>query len=108
MLVCVLINPHNKFFLLLVPRNLVLAILSKTNFLCIHYSGVCTQSPVYAIIMEYCAYGALHQLLKEGSKIITPSRVVSWSKQIGKNKFLSSMKFSRLGHEDSDFSGYGK
>jgi hypothetical protein len=34
--------------------------------------------------MEFCAYGALNQLLKEGSKIITPSRVVSWSKQIGK------------------------
>lgn len=32
--------------------------------------------------MEFCAYGPLHQVLKEGTKVVTPKRVISWSKQI--------------------------
>ncbi|KAL7032553.1 hypothetical protein ACKWTF_007345 [Chironomus riparius] len=62
------------------------------------YSGVCTQSPVFGIIMEFCAYGALNQLLKEGSKIITPSRVVSWSKQIATG--MSYLHSHKIIHRD--------
>lgn len=32
--------------------------------------------------MEFCAYGPLHQILKEGAAVITTARIVSWSKQI--------------------------
>lgn len=32
--------------------------------------------------MEFCPYGPLHQILKEGAKVITTTRIVSWSRQI--------------------------
>lgn len=44
--------------------------------------GVCTQAPVFCIVMEFCPYGPLNQIITEGAKVITTSRVVSWSKQI--------------------------
>ncbi|XP_075162453.1 mitogen-activated protein kinase kinase kinase 13 wallenda isoform X2 [Haematobia irritans] len=47
----------------------------------IKFKGVCTQSPVYCIIMEFCPYGPLQNILKE-EEIMLPSRLVSWSKQI--------------------------
>lgn len=46
------------------------------------FRGVCTQAPVFGIVMEFCPYGPLNQVIQEGSKVITTSRVVSWSKQI--------------------------
>lgn len=45
------------------------------------YRGVSTQSPVFCIIMEYCPYGPLQNILKE-EQVMLPSRLVSWSKQI--------------------------
>ncbi|XP_061388305.1 mitogen-activated protein kinase kinase kinase 13 [Musca vetustissima] len=47
----------------------------------IKFKGVCTQSPVYCIIMEFCPYGPLQNILKEAD-CMKPSRLVSWSKQI--------------------------
>ncbi|KAK3927245.1 Mitogen-activated protein kinase kinase kinase 12 [Frankliniella fusca] len=47
----------------------------------VQFKGVCTQAPCYCIIMEYCPYGPLYDLLKKGEKI-PPTRLVSWSKQI--------------------------
>ncbi|XP_073843796.1 mitogen-activated protein kinase kinase kinase 13 wallenda isoform X2 [Musca autumnalis] len=47
----------------------------------IKFKGVCTQSPVYCIIMEFCPYGPLQNILKE-LEFMSPSRLVSWSKQI--------------------------
>uniref|UniRef100_A0A1I8QEA1 Mitogen-activated protein kinase kinase kinase n=1 Tax=Stomoxys calcitrans TaxID=35570 RepID=A0A1I8QEA1_STOCA len=47
----------------------------------IKFKGVCTQSPVYCIIMEFCPYGPLQNILKE-EEVMLPSRLVSWSKQI--------------------------
>ncbi|XP_005180653.1 mitogen-activated protein kinase kinase kinase 13 isoform X2 [Musca domestica] len=47
----------------------------------IKFKGVCTQSPVYCIIMEFCPYGPLQNILKE-TEFMLPSRLVSWSKQI--------------------------
>lgn len=32
--------------------------------------------------MEFCPYGPLHQILKEGANVITTTRIVSWSRQI--------------------------
>ncbi|KAH8410728.1 hypothetical protein KR222_001815 [Zaprionus bogoriensis] len=47
----------------------------------IKFKGVCTQSPVFCIIMEFCPYGPLQNILKE-EQVMLPSRLVSWSKQI--------------------------
>ncbi|PSN48755.1 hypothetical protein C0J52_08925 [Blattella germanica] len=43
--------------------------------------GVCTQAPCYCIIMEYCPYGPLYNLLKDGEEV-PPIRLVNWAKQI--------------------------
>uniref|UniRef100_A0A1A9W763 Mitogen-activated protein kinase kinase kinase dlk-1 n=1 Tax=Glossina brevipalpis TaxID=37001 RepID=A0A1A9W763_9MUSC len=47
----------------------------------IKFKGVCTQSPVFCIIMEFCPFGPLQNILKT-EKVMKPSRLVSWSKQI--------------------------
>lgn len=47
----------------------------------IQFFGVCTQEPVFAIVMEYCPYGTLQQILKKEQNI-PPDTIVSWSKQI--------------------------
>ncbi|RWS17516.1 mitogen-activated protein kinase kinase kinase 13-like protein [Dinothrombium tinctorium] len=46
------------------------------------FRGVCTQPPCYCIVMEYCPFGQLYDILKTGQQKITPSIVVDWSKQI--------------------------
>lgn len=47
----------------------------------IKFKGVCTQAPVFCIIMEFCPYGPLQNILKE-EEVVLPSRLVSWAKQI--------------------------
>merc|ERR1719477_371351 len=47
----------------------------------VKFRGVCTQSPVYCIVMEYCPYGPLFNLLREG-KEIPPKKLVDWTKQL--------------------------
>lgn len=47
----------------------------------IKFKGVCTQSPVFCIIMEFCPYGPLQNILRD-EKIVQPVRIVSWAKQI--------------------------
>lgn len=56
------------------------------------YRGVCTQAPVFCIVMEYCPYGPLHEILKE-EHIVPPIRLVTWSKQIAQGmQYLHSHK----------------
>ncbi|XP_046397972.1 uncharacterized protein LOC124164614 isoform X2 [Ischnura elegans] len=58
----------------------------------VQFKGVCTQAPCYCIIMEYCPYGPLYNLLKDG-QAIPPHRMVSWSKQIASGmNYLHSHK----------------
>ncbi|XP_066974993.1 mitogen-activated protein kinase kinase kinase 13 isoform X7 [Macrobrachium rosenbergii] len=47
----------------------------------VQFMGVCTAAPCYCIVMEYCPYGALYNLLKDG-RDIPPDRVASWAKEI--------------------------
>jgi mitogen-activated protein kinase kinase kinase 13 len=47
----------------------------------INFRGVCTQAPCYCIIMEFCPYGPLYNLLKDGEEV-PPLRLVNWAKQI--------------------------
>nr|KAG5713709.1 hypothetical protein BaRGS_024336 [Batillaria attramentaria] len=58
----------------------------------ISFKGVCTQAPCYCIIMEYCPYGQLYEVLRDG-KEIPPSLVLDWSKQIASGmNYLHSHK----------------
>lgn len=45
------------------------------------FRGVCTQAPVFCIVMEYCPYGPLHEIIKDDD-IVPPIRFVTWAKQI--------------------------
>ncbi|XP_013394256.1 mitogen-activated protein kinase kinase kinase 12 [Lingula anatina] len=47
----------------------------------ISFKGVCTQAPCYCIIMEYCPYGQLYEVLRDG-KEIPPTLILDWAKQI--------------------------
>lgn len=40
----------------------------------VQFRGVCTQSPCYCIVMEYCPYGQLFNFIREGRDKVTPSR----------------------------------
>ncbi|CAH1105459.1 unnamed protein product [Psylliodes chrysocephalus] len=49
----------------------------------VKFKGVCTQeTSCYCIVMEFCPYGPLFDLLKNQKNIVTINRVVSWAKQI--------------------------
>ncbi|XP_058837677.1 mitogen-activated protein kinase kinase kinase 9 isoform X2 [Topomyia yanbarensis] len=59
----------------------------------VKFKGVCTQAPVFCMIMEYCPFGPLHQILADGRDIIYPNRLVSWSQQIAHGmQYLHSHK----------------
>lgn len=54
--------------------------------------GVCIQSPVYCIVMEYCSYGQLYEVLRDG-RDLPPSILVTWVKQIASGmNYLHSHK----------------
>lgn len=64
----------------------------------IQFRGVCTQSPCYCIIMEYCPYGPLFNFLRDGTDKVPPKRLIDWSKQVA-----SGMKYlhdHRIIHRD--------
>lgn len=47
----------------------------------IPFKGVCTQAPCYCIIMEYCPYGQLYEIMRDG-KELPVTLVLDWAKQI--------------------------
>lgn len=58
----------------------------------ISFKGVCTQAPCFCIIMEYCPYGQLYEILRDG-KEIPPALILDWSKQIASGmNYLHSHK----------------
>lgn len=59
----------------------------------VKFKGVCTQAPCFSIVMEFCPYGPLYDLLKSQKNVVTTSRVVSWAKQITSGmQYLHSQK----------------
>ncbi|CAL8096371.1 unnamed protein product [Orchesella dallaii] len=52
----------------------------------IQFKGVCTQTPLYCIIMEYCPQGTLYGLINRGDDL-PPQKLVDWSKQIANGMF---------------------
>ncbi|XP_060535359.1 mitogen-activated protein kinase kinase kinase 13 isoform X2 [Cylas formicarius] len=48
----------------------------------VKFKGVCTQEPCFCIVMEFCPYGSLFNLLKNQKNVVTINRVVTWAKQI--------------------------
>lgn len=64
------------------PRETDIKHLRKLNHPnVVQFKGVCTQAPCYCIIMEFCPYGPLYDILRAGEPV-PPPRLVSWSKQI--------------------------
>ncbi|KAA0200246.1 hypothetical protein HAZT_HAZT008319 [Hyalella azteca] len=59
--------------------------------------GVCTTPPVFCIVMEYCPYGPLFNLIKNGHKI-APQLVASWAKQIAQG--MNYLHMHRIIHRD--------
>ncbi|KAJ8020060.1 Mitogen-activated protein kinase kinase kinase 13-B [Holothuria leucospilota] len=54
--------------------------------------GVCRKAPCFCILMEYCPYGQLYEVLRDGREI-PPYLMVEWSKQIARGMdYLHSRK----------------
>ncbi|XP_001944586.2 mitogen-activated protein kinase kinase kinase 13 isoform X5 [Acyrthosiphon pisum] len=63
----------------------------------VQFKGVCTQAPCYCIVMEYCPYGPLYNLLRDGEEI-PPMRLVSWAKQIASGMYY--LHVNKIIHRD--------
>jgi mitogen-activated protein kinase kinase kinase 13 len=62
------------------------------------FRGVCTQTPnCYCIVMEYCPFGQLYDLLKSGQEV-PPQKVVDWSKQIASG--MNYLHLHKIIHRD--------
>ena len=51
-------------------------------FIMVYFTGAyAISSPVFCIVIEYCPYGTLFNLLRDG-KEVAPKKLVEWTKQI--------------------------
>lgn len=70
-------------------KNIYIFILIRLFYI---FRGVCTQAPVFCIIMDFCPYGPLQNILRD-QKNVHPDRLVSWAKQIASGmQYLHSHK----------------
>merc|ERR1719219_2072464 len=63
----------------------------------VQFRGVCTQAPVFCIVMEYCPGGPLYNLLREGREV-PPSKLVDWTKQLATG--MSYLHQHKIIHRD--------
>lgn len=62
------------------------------------FKGVCTRSAnCYCIVMEFCPFGQLYDLLKSGPKV-PPQKVVDWSIQIASG--MNYLHLHKIIHRD--------
>ncbi|XP_049818926.1 mitogen-activated protein kinase kinase kinase 13 isoform X3 [Aethina tumida] len=64
----------------------------------VKFQGVCTQEPCFCIVMEFCPYGTLFNLLKTQAQAVTIQRVVNWSKQIASG--MNYLHMHKIIHRD--------
>jgi mitogen-activated protein kinase kinase kinase 13 len=76
--------------------------LKKLNHInVIKFRGVSISSPLFYIVMEYCAYGSLYDVLKrrrEKSSCTKPTQVLDWSKQISNG--INYLHSNKIVHRD--------
>ncbi|CAH2103688.1 unnamed protein product [Euphydryas editha] len=63
----------------------------------VRFRGVCTVSPFYCIIMEYCQYGPLFDFLHSGVSF-TPKQIMRWSRDIALG--MSYLHSHKIIHRD--------
>ncbi|KAI0211951.1 Mitogen-activated protein kinase kinase kinase 13-A [Lamellibrachia satsuma] len=63
----------------------------------ISFRGICTQAPCYCIVMEYCPYGQLYEVLRDG-KQLPPSLLYDWARQITNG--MSYLHSHKIIHRD--------
>jgi mitogen-activated protein kinase kinase kinase 13 len=67
----------------------------------IKFRGVSISSPLFYIVMEYCAYGSLYDVLKqrrERSSCTKPTEVLDWSQQISNG--VNYLHLNKIVHRD--------
>ncbi|CAF0726237.1 unnamed protein product [Rotaria sordida] len=76
--------------------------LKKLNHInVIKFRGVSIASPLFYIVMEYCAYGSLYDVLKrrrEKSSCTKPTQILDWSKQISNG--VNYLHSNKIVHRD--------
>ncbi|XP_046977416.1 mitogen-activated protein kinase kinase kinase 12-like [Vanessa cardui] len=63
----------------------------------VRFRGVCTVSPFYCIIMEYCQYGPLFDFLHSGATF-TPKQIIRWARDIALG--MSYLHAHKIIHRD--------
>ncbi|CAF1261796.1 unnamed protein product [Adineta steineri] len=76
--------------------------LKKLNHInVIKFRGIAIASPLYYIVMEYCAYGSLYDVLKrrrDKSSCTKPTQVLDWSRQIANG--VDYLHSNKIVHRD--------